>query len=807
MIAKPFRRLLLALAMLAFAAAPLFAQGQPGADIDAARAELDRIEQRLNETSISDRDLASLRDRIEPLTTQIQAAITALAPQLDAADQRLAQIGPKPADGQPPESDDVSRERDAQTAARQKLDETIKRARLLAVEASQTGDQITQRRRGLLAQRLFERSSSILDPTLWLDLVAEAPRDFANVEMLGSSVGDLVSRRSGPTQIGAVAAAALAAWLLLFPARRWLGNVGERLVARQAPKSRLKRSATALFRVVAATLAPVLAAAALYGALRFAGWIPRELDRLSIALVWASGLLGFAHGMMRALLAPGRPSWRLIDISDAAIAKIKNQPLWCMLIFVMGRLVDVFNEAIVASLSASIATAGLFATLNAGAYAVALRRVSAARRAEAVADPDNERLKHPLLGLARVAAWVAVIIVLVAAATGYVALAQFLANQVIWITAVIALTYLVLVVVDDLLTSGLSAETPLGRSISEGLGVRTESLEQIGVVLSGVVRVVLLAIAASVVLAPWGVESTDVFGWLRYGVTGVQLGGVTFSFAGVLGAILLVVVGVALTRGAQSWLDSEFLPKTRMDQGLKASISTSVGYFGGVAVIVLALAYLGFSLDRLAIVAGALSVGIGFGLQAIISNFVSGLILLAERPIKAGDWIVIGSDQGNVRRISVRSTEIELFDRSTLIVPNSDFITKSVKNVTHGAPLGRVQIELSVSAGVDPTQVKRVAIETAKAHPAVLGFPEPQLLFNTLGKSDNVFTLYASVQSPRLVASVKSDLNFALVKAFQAANAPLGGPEGPSMVDAIDRVAEALKSRCAPPEPTPSTQP
>jgi small-conductance mechanosensitive channel len=284
-------------------------------------------------------------------------------------------------------------------------------------------------------------------------------------------------------------------------------------------------------------------------------------------------------------------------------------------------------------------------------------------------------------------------------------------------------------------------------------------------------------------------------GWVRYAFTGVQLGDIRISLLGILGAILLVVLGFALTRAIQGWLDRDLLPKTSMDVGLRASINTGVGFLGGLVVIVVALGYLGFSLDRLAIVAGALSVGIGFGLQAVISNFVSGVILLAERPIKAGDWIVIGSDQGNVRRISVRSTEIELFDRSTLIVPNSDFITKSVKNVTHGNPLGRVQIELLVSSAVDPAEVRRIALETARAHPAVLEFPEPQMFFTELGKTDHVFALYCSVPSPRQAGSVKSDLNFALVKAFAETGVGLAGPPAPSLVDAVERLGEALVGR------------
>jgi potassium efflux system protein len=790
--------LTLALALLG-GATHAVAQDDPAATIEAARADLDRIEARLSDSRLDDEELAALRVRIDPMTVALETAISQLTPQLAAADARLAQIGPKPKEGEPAESAEVARERDAQAQSRKQVDEAIKRGRLLQVEATQVGAQITERRRALLASRLFERSRSLIDPALWLDVAGEASRDLSSIRGLGREWADQIARNFSVSSVGQVAVAVLAAVLLLFPIRLWVSNFAERLVVRQAPRSRLRRSATALFRLVATTLAPLLAALCVYLALKSAGWLPSRAEPLAATLVRGAGFLGFAHGMTKALFAPGRPSWRLIHLSDAAVAEIRYQPLWVALVFVLGRVVATFNGAVGASLSASVATAGVFAALNAATFAIALRRLRRAQQLEdAKAQSESEeRYGHPIAFLARMAAFAAIATVLVSVVIGFVALAQFLANQVIWITAVIWLAYLLMTVVDDLFTSALSGETRFGRTLSDGLGVRASSLEQIGVLLSGVVRLIILAVAALMIAGPWGVGSTDLFGWLRLPVTGFEIGGITISPVGVLSAIALVAVGFALTHAVQRWLDRDLLPKTRMDEGLKASINTGVGYLGTIAIIMVALAYLGFSLDRLAIVAGALSVGIGFGLQAVISNFVSGVILLAERPIKAGDWIVIGSDQGNVRRISVRSTEIELFDRSTLIVPNSDFITKSVKNVTHGAPNGRVQIDLAVSSAVDPEEVKRVAIETAKAHSSVLAFPEPQILFTSLGKADNAFSLFCNVPSPRQAASVKSDLNFALVKAFADAGIALAGPPPPDMTQAVDRVAEALGLRGA----------
>ena len=131
------------------------------------------------------------------------------------------------------------------------------------------------------------------------------------------------------------------------------------------------------------------------------------------------------------------------------------------------------------------------------------------------------------------------------------------------------------------------------------------------------------------------------------------------------------------------------------------------GYAALVAVVALALGALGIDLQKIALIAGALSVGIGFGLQAVVSNFVSGLILLAERPIRVGDWVVVKNEEGWVRRISVRATEIETFDRASVIIPNQEFITGVVKNWTHGNTMGRIIVKVRVAYDSDARQGAR----------------------------------------------------------------------------------------------------
>jgi small-conductance mechanosensitive channel len=189
------------------------------------------------------------------------------------------------------------------------------------------------------------------------------------------------------------------------------------------------------------------------------------------------------------------------------------------------------------------------------------------------------------------------------------------------------------------------------------------------------------------------------------------------------------------------------------------------------------LGALGIDLQKIALVAGALSVGIGFGLQSIVSNFVSGLILLTERPIRVGDWIVAKGEEGFVRRIRVRATEVETFDRASVIIPNSDLISGVVKNWTHGNILGRVTVQVGVGYDSDPEKVREILLAIAAEHPSVLKEPAPFVLFTAFGDSALNFELRCIVRDIQQRLSVLSDLNFAILARFRAAEIEIPFPQ------------------------------
>jgi small-conductance mechanosensitive channel len=294
------------------------------------------------------------------------------------------------------------------------------------------------------------------------------------------------------------------------------------------------------------------------------------------------------------------------------------------------------------------------------------------------------------------------------------------------------------------------------------------AVRQLAVLLSGIIYLALIALGAFLVLATWGIHSDDVLGPMSAAFFGFKLGNVTISLSAIFGALIVLIVGMFATRMIQHWFDGRFLPETSLDLGVRSSIRTGIGYIGVILAAILALSYAGLGLQNVALIAGALSVGIGFGLQSIVNNFVSGLILLVERPIKVGDRIEVGTRMGVVRRIHVRATEILTYDNVSVIVPNADLISGQVINWMHGSSSARLSVTVGTSYDTDPDKVIAILLDIVAHHTRILKSPEPFAILNSFGADALEFSVYFHVGNIGVDGGVPNEVRLEILKRFRA---------------------------------------
>jgi potassium efflux system protein len=738
-------------------------------NLDQTRATLTATETALRDKNLDDTGLQALRTQSDATALALQGAIAELTPRLADSAKRLDELTPK--SGQPaPATDVAAKDLENEKQRHDRLDANLRAARAMLLEANDVSTRISAARRQLFAERTFARSSSVLNPQLWAAVGRELPVDAAVVRNLIDNWLGAIGERPLLAKIG-MAAIVIALALAAAP----LGWIARRFVyrdLRETAPSRLRRALAAAWTFVIFAVLPLAGLGVLAGGLDSFDLSDPSMQGVIDAAFEAARVLIAVNALARGMLALGRPAWRLVPVSDRSAGILYRLAMTFAAIWAVERLVEPAADA-AASLNIAVATRGVGAIFAAIAIAYAMRQLGA--RPTGAQGSQQRDAWAPL----RTLGWAAALIIFLAAVTGYVAFATFLVNQAIYLSIVGAALYIADIIAQDGTEAVFKPDGPIGSRLLAMAGLRRNALAQISVILQGVARVVVLVVAVAAVLKPWGVQSQDMFGALRSAYFGFSFGGVTLSLSSLIGAAIVFAIAVFFTRLIQNWLGSRFLPQTRLDAGVRNSVQTICGYIGVIVAALLAGAQIGLDVQKLALIAGGLSVGIGFGLQTIANNFVSGLILLWERTIRVGDLVVVGSDQGVVRAIKARATEIETFDRGSLIVPNSNFVSGVVKNWVHNDRVGRIIISVNVTYESDVDQVRDLMISAAKAQEQVLAIPAPSVLFAEFGDWSLKFNLICFVDDIERGERTRSDINFEVLRRMREAGLRIAYPAPP----------------------------
>jgi len=772
--------LLLALAPLA----PVLAQASDGQEPD-SRVVLEQAQDAIGDIQKQlqpgakepdDARLAQMRETLQNTQEKADEIATRLQPELDSVQARLKELGEPAPDAAEPA--DIAQRRKTLSERRAELDAQIKLARLIAVEARQEQDKVAQQRRLQFQAELGRRSASILSPRFWRDVERDLPRDFRRLAGAGREVaqalGDAPPRVWGESLLYAVLVLLVGGAL-----RRGMTSFTIRHIA----PSRLRRSLYASMKLALYTLVPGLLILIALSALRWKGDLSPALDAFLQQCAAAACLAGFVTGLGVALLSPGQPTWRLPSLPEELAGKLAWLPatfaIMMALAWTSQQLLDLVNASLSSTLlinSLTTVTLNMLIGFAAWSLRARIRQVLRARMQEGGG-------AEPALSLwARSVPSVLVVTIgvsLLAFLLGFIALSSLIVQEIIWLGLVVCTAYLLVALTEDLFNSLLARIRAEGESgYLTNSQLRTRS--QLTILVSGALRLAFVVMAVTLVLLPFGENPGDwLFRRLGFLANGFQVGEVLIRPVSIVMTVAVLLVGFYAARLLRGWLTDQLLPATRLDPSMRASAANLFTYLAYFIVLAMAISALGVGLERMAWIISALSVGIGFGLQAVVQNFVSGVILVAERPIKVGDWVSLDGVEGNVRRINARATEIELFDRSTMIVPNSEFITKKVRNVTLTNPLGVVSLKINMPVNVDADKVRDIMFAAIRAVPEVLEKPAPSVALSGFNLDSLVFEATCFVDSPRNAANARSTLMFETLRRLRKADLQIHPTQAP----------------------------
>jgi potassium-dependent mechanosensitive channel len=732
-----------------------------GIDLQATIADwqrqLDLLEKELSRPRLRYSELNEFRDRLQRVRSEAGDLWNKLQPRLQADKAQMDLFGPAPAAGQPAEP-----EQTALARAELNYHSSLLTGGQTAVNSSNLRienllNAIQDVRRKNFSSVLFQPIPGVYAYETWANLPEHVPAAARKIRDL---IADWWQNVPDRREVGYIAIEALLLALLLGAAcRRGIRRTRRAEDTADSPPFWRRASAAAAL-VVFRTLPIVVPLAFLYGMIASTQSLPERIDWLFYLTAQSLVIVFTVWALASAVFSPRAPHWRLVPTSDAAAARLRNLVTLLAVVYSLTTFLYVATRLVQAPFALTIAIALPSSLLMAGLVVALLRTPLGA--ASTAAPPR-------LFKLVRTIVWAIVGAIVVTAVAGYLPLARFLAQQLVVTGSILALIYLLLLWVDGFAQGFSDDGTIVGGWLKRGAALERPRREHLALPISLFLKFAVLVLSVPLIMLQWGYSGPDIREWYWQLFFGLRIGNTDVTFGALLASILVFGVGYAAARLFQGWLDARVLLPAGISGGVRNSIRTGIGYIGVVIAALTAFSYAGFSLSNIAIIAGALSVGIGFGLQNLVNNFVSGLILLAERPIRVGDLVVVGGEEGYVRKISVRSTELETFDRAHVLIPNSYFVSEKVKNWTFRNNVRRIAIPIGVAYGSDPRQVRAVLLKVAGDNPDVLKTPEPAVTLDEFSSASVNFTLYAFIADITKIGSVRTELSMAILAAFNEA--------------------------------------
>jgi potassium-dependent mechanosensitive channel len=757
---------------------------------------LDRVEEAVSGGKITESNRQIYRAQVALVLSEAQAIAKSARETQGLYKNLLTAFGAAPKDGEPEEHPEI-------TAKRKELDDKL---RISEARTKQAGFAIIR------ANALTERISRARRSRLLDQLLVQAPAPYKLEtwrEALPQVLGVLKFFYQAPTiwwtatlqkeaRLGTVALIFVSLVVLIVlgvAIRRFILKRFVRPASIEEPTD-YQHLLSAIAEGIAQGLLPSMAVVALVAVPMIFGLIVGPFADLMTVVMTNLLLFIMVTAVVHAALAPNDKKWRVTPFSDESANMLSRRAGALMAIVTASNVALAPTQTI--EVSAAFDSVFTFAvgTLTAVSLAALLKKSlwQLDQKSSVVASQgsDEDKTGFDLWLRMRQLALLVTYIAPFAAVAGYTNLSRYLLVNLLLTGLIFACAFLARSLAKELigylLARSQDTETKVGKvlDITESTGGTIRGLLLFLIDVSFTIGFILIA------LSFWGVPPEDITRYSSQAVHGITIGSYTFSLTDMALAILAFVAVMIVTRAIQWFMAERVFPQTKLDAGVRHSLKTAIGYLGIIVGLGIAVSTIGLDLSNLALVAGALSVGIGFGLQNIVSNFVSGLILLIERPVKLGDWVVAGGVEGFVRRINVRSTEIATFQKASVIIPNSELLSSAVTNWTHKDSRGRVEVLVGVAYGSDAEKVKEILLEIANEHPMVLAFPQPEVLFMEFGPSSLDFEMRVHTAQITNRLRIGSELRFAINKAFREHQIEIPFSQHDIHLRDIDRIEQSL---------------
>jgi len=737
---------------LMFLSVPVSAQTQTIFDIDAFNALAARAEKAVYGGQTSNEALEKLRSSLSSARSEALEAQSSRTGRSKIISDQIDALGPIPEDSET-EAKDIS---ELRLSLSKQL--AVARAPLIVAEEA------FRRANGLISEidkTIRERSASVflklgvspLSPNTWGPMVSDIKKYFGQVSSeVAQSLNNPSSKVIRSNNLPGIIFFAILGLALIFPATKWVSQ--NMSVANQRHDAKLKKITYLAFSCLVFIL-PLLGICFLIRSTEMldifgyrGGALTQAIMAMSIAVVgsyWLAHNLFKETGLTRELL--GIESNRLVGAYTVTILMGVVLGLY-WLIGDLKQLADL-SETSIAVMEFPLLLIGSYGLIT---FSQRVKMYRARLILEKKITPISDRLSSSILMLTMATGLAGPI----SAAIGYSNIGSKLVFATILTLAVLFALFVVFTMIAYLFSEIIikNQNKDVQESTPKGSLFR-------------VFLAFILACCAIPLLALiWGARVVDIQDvWLSL-KDGVVLGDTRVSISDFITFIIIFSIGYTLTRLLQSALRLSVLPNTKIDTGAQNALVTGVGYIGIFFAALIAITSMGLDLSSLAIVAGALSVGIGFGLQAIVSNFLSGIILLVERPIKVGDWIQVGAYSGYVSKIAVRATTIDTFDQANVIIPNADFISGTVTNMTHLSKRGRVKVPVGVAYDSDPVFVKEILMDIVSSNANILKSPGPSVFLLGFGPDSIDFEIRGILRDVNSITSTRSDMNFEILRRF-----------------------------------------